>query len=209
MNLASVTLLTRAHNTRPKAPRNTTMKTNPALTTLLFSLALAAALGASTLSSRAQGATATISGVASGGGYNYTITLTDTGSTVLNSFWYGWTAVGNNLPSFPSTAGNTIGWANNLSGNSIEWVNSTGTTLTPGHSGVFTFFSTSTPAQITTAPAGGSVAYVNGIDFSQGLAGSSTPAFYPALVVPEPSLGGLLMTGLLGLAATGRRKLRG
>jgi hypothetical protein len=84
-----------------------------------------------------------------------------------------------------------------LDGNSIQWVNSTGIALTPDQSGIFTFDSTSTPAQITAGIAGESVAYVGGIDFSQNSTGDSTAIFTPTLVAaPEPSSLGLLMTGL-------------
>src|SRR5664279_2408226 len=107
-----------------------------------------AGLLASAVSSHAQGAIATISGVAASGGFDYTILLTDTGSGNLNSFWYGWTASGNNLPSVPSGPTNSLGWNNTVFGNSIEWVNSSGTALTPGHSGTFFYHSTSSPAAI-------------------------------------------------------------
>ena len=185
------------------------MKNKP---TICIALAVAAGLFASAVSSHAQGASATISGVAVSGGYDYTIVLTDTGTYNLNSFWYGWTSTGNNLAVIPSSAGNTLGWGNmvqSFTPSSIEWVNSTGTALTPGHSGSFTFFSTTTPTAITTAPSGGSVAYVNGIDFSQGVAGDSTGAFSPTLTtVPEPSSVALLAAGSLGLLVTGWRRLR-
>src|ERR1700759_1858277 len=113
------------------------------------------------VSSWAQGATATIFEVAVGGGtFEYTITLQNTGTLALNSFWYGWTDFGNNLPSNPSSAANSIGWANVLDFNSIQWQNTTGASaLAPGQSATFTFFSTSTLAQLTTAPSGESVAY--------------------------------------------------
>jgi hypothetical protein len=62
---------------------------------------------------------------------------------------------------------------------------------------------------MTTSPAGQSVAYVNGIDFSQGSPGSSTPVFSPALVpAPEPSTVALFAVGALGLLTSGWRKLR-
>jgi hypothetical protein len=85
-------------------------------------------------SSHGQGATATISEVTdAGGNFDYTITLINTGTLDLNSFWYGWTQVGNNLPSDPSNAGNSLGWANVLDANSIQWDNTTGASgLTPG-----------------------------------------------------------------------------
>jgi hypothetical protein len=135
----------------------------------------------------AQGVTATISAVPAGSDFDYTILLQNTGSTELNSFWYGWTTSGNNLPSDPTSAANSLGWGNDLDRNSIKWVNSTGTALAPGQTGTFTFVSTDTPAQITALPSGESVAYVGGIDFSENVSGDSTPAFSPVLSVPEPS----------------------
>lgn len=188
------------------------MKNKPILNTICTAFAAAAGLFASAVSSHAQGVTATISDVAVAGGYDYTIVLTDSGSTSINSFWYAWTQSGNNLTTLPSSAGNSLGWGNAVQSGppySIEWVNSTGTTLNPGNSGSFTFFSTTTPTDITTAPSGESVAYVNGIDFSQGTPGDSTGVFSPTLTtVPEPSSIALLAAGALGLLVTGWRRFR-
>jgi hypothetical protein len=152
-------------------------------TPIRLSLAVAAGLAAA-VSSHAQSATATISAVAAGSSFDYTITLKNTGSVALNSFWYGWTIVGNNLPSDPSSAQNALGWANDLTANSIEWVNSSGTALAPGDSATFTFVSSNSPSAITKSPSGESVVYVGQIDFSQGVAGDSSPAFSPTLVNP-------------------------
>ena len=189
------------------------MKNVSKLLSIRVALVVAAGLAASTTSSLAQGATATISDVAAGGGvFDYTILLQDTGSTSLNSFWYAWTTSGNNLPlgHNPTRAANTLGWANDLDGNSIQWVNSTGTALAPGQSGTFTFVSTATPSAITTSPSGESVAYVNGITFTQDNPGDSTPVFSPTLVAaPEPSPVSLLTAGLFGLAGSfGWRRFR-
>jgi hypothetical protein len=153
-----------------------------------LSLVVATTLAAATVSSHAQSATATISAVAAGNVYDYTITLQNTGSVALNSFWYGWTGSGNNLPSDPSSAANSLGWGNALSGNSIMWVNSSGTALAPGASATFTFVSSSPPSAITASPSGESVAYVGAIDFSQGTAGDSTAVFSPTLVSPPPAI---------------------
>jgi hypothetical protein len=178
------------------------------LTSMRLGLAVVVGLLVSAVYGRAQDATATISGIAVTGGFDYTILFENTGSTDFNSFWYGWTASGNNLPSNPSNAGNSLGWDNILSGTSIIWQNNTGTALTPGQTGSFTFFSTATPAAITTPPSGGSVAYVGGVDFSQDVPGDSTPPFSPTLVTtPEPSTVALLAVGSLGLLASGRRRL--
>src|ERR1700728_2080089 len=114
-----------------------------------LSLTVTAGLTAAAVSSHAQSATATLSWVADGSSYDYTVTLQNTGSVALNSFWYGWTSDGDNLPSTPSDAGNSSGWGNTVSGNSIQWVNSSyseygytyynGTQLQPGSSATFTF----------------------------------------------------------------------
>jgi len=182
------------------------MKKETNLTSLGLALVVAAASLTASSTTQAQSAVATLSDVAVSGGFDYTILLQNTGATNLNSFWYGWTTSGNNLPSDPSGATNSLDWGNNLSGNSIKWVNSTGTALAPGQTGLFFFFSSSTPTAITTAPSSESVAYVHGITFSQGLAGDSTGIITPT-VVPEPSLPALLGIGLLGLLALRSRGL--
>jgi hypothetical protein len=199
---------------RKHALKGNTMNTPSKSLSVPLALAIAAALAASTLSSEAQSASATISDVPAGGGmFDYTVTLKNTGTTNLSGFWYGWTTSGNNLPSNPSSPGNTLGWANTLDGNSIQWSVS-GLGLAPGQSGTFTFVSSSTPTAITTLPSGESVAYVHGIDFSQGIAGDSTPVFSPSLVAtPEPSSLGMLAAGLFVIAGSFRslaasRKLR-
>ncbi len=159
---------------------------------------LAVGLAGGAVTGHAQSATATLSWVASGSSYNYTITLKNTGSEDLNGFWYGWTTGGNNLPSTPSSPGNSPGWGNQVSGNSIKWVNSSysyygttyyyGTPLAPGASTTFTFVSTSTPTEITTSPSGESVAYTGGIDLSEGTPGDSTSVFSPTPQTPPPAL---------------------
>jgi hypothetical protein len=81
--------------------------------------------------------------------------------------------------------------------------------LTPGNTATFTFFSTSTPTAITTAPSGESVAYVGSIDASQGTMDKSSGILSPVLVAsPEPSSIALLGLGSLGFLAAGWRKLR-
>jgi hypothetical protein len=166
-------------------------------------LALAAGLAASAASAQAQSATATISGVQVGANFDYTIILKNTGADNLNDFWYGWIQFENDLPSDPSSAANSLGWANELDGNSIQWENNTGTALAPGQSATFTFVDSSTPAAITSGISGESVAYVDGIDFSQGVAGDSTGIFTPSLVAaPEPSSIALLAAGAALMAVS-------
>jgi len=184
----------------------------PKLTTNRLALALAAAAGlvASTITSQAQDATATISDVAAGGGvFDYTITLQNTGTTSLDSFWYAWTQTGNNLSTGITNPGSSLGWVDTaFTGNtSISWEGNGVNVLAAGSSATFTFDSTETPTAITTAPAGGSVAYVSATGpttFGQNQPGLSTPVFYPTLtVVPEPASTGLLAAGALVVVAVG------
>ena len=185
------------------------MKYLPKLIPIRFALVLAAGLAVSTVSSQAQSATATISGVAAGGGvFDYTITLQNTGTTSLDSFWYAWTTSGNNLSAAISNPGSSLGWIDTaLEGNtSISWEGNSGNTLAVGQSATFTFDSTDTPSVITTLPSGESVAYVNGTGpntFEQNDPGVASPVFSPTLVaVPEPSSLGLLMAGLFVMAGS-------
>jgi len=182
------------------------------MNSIRLSLAVATVLATAIVSSHAQDVTATLSWVAEGNSYDYTVTLKNTGSVALNSFWYGWTTSGDNLSSEPSSAGNSTGWANTVSGNSIQWVNTSysyygytyyyGTSLEPGASATFTFVSSSTPAEITASPSGESVAYAGAIDFSQGNAGDSTAVFSPALVSGPPAVPTVTAT-ISGVAAGG------
>jgi len=180
------------------------------LNILSFLVPVVVGLAGSAVSGYAQSASATIAGVSVVGGYDYTIILHNTDPTYnLNSFWYGWIQFQNDLPSNPSNAGNSLGWNNILSGNSIMWSNGgSGTALLPGQSADFTFFSTSTPAQMTSGIAGESVAYVGAIDFSQSSPGDSTGIFAPTLVAtPEPSSAAFLIAEVLGML-TCRRMTR-
>jgi len=185
------------------------MSTKNTLTSIRFALVLAAGLSAS--SALAVGtitASATLSDVQVGSTYDYTLTLHNTGTLPIESFWYGWTTSGNNLPSDPTNPGNSLGWNNLLDANSIEYTGNAGNSLAPATFATFTFDSTSTPAQITAGISGESVAYVGAIDFTQNTPGDSSPVFAP-VAVPEPSTLGLFVGGLLSLSSAGWRAGRG
>jgi len=200
------------HNKQQNTELNKSLIMNqlPKLITNRFALALAMAAGlaASTVSSQAQSATATISDVAAGGGvFDYTITLHNTGTYSLDAFWYAWTLSGNNLSTDITSPGSSLGWVDSAkTGNlAISWVDSTGTApLGVGQSATFTFDSTETPTAITTSPSGESVAYVTvaGLNaFAQNSLGVASPVFSPTLVTaPEPTSMGLIAAGSLVLA---------
>lgn len=177
---------------------------NNPLKPLTIPLVLAATLAAATLSSDAQSATATISDVAAGGGvFDYTITLKNTGTTSLDSFWYAWTLSGNNLSTAITDPGSSLGWTDTaIEGNtSISWEGNSSDELAEGQSATFTFDSTESPTAITTSPSGESVVYVSGTGpntFEQNDPGVASPVFSPTLeTVPEPSSSTLLAGSLL------------
>ena len=148
-------------------------------------------------------ASATISDVAASGGvFDYTITLQNTGTTTIDSFWYAWTLSGNNLNPGITDPGSSLGWTDTaiLGNTSISWEDTTSShPLGVGQSATFTFDSTETPTAITTSPAGESVVYVSGTGpntFGQNNPGVASAVFSPTLVVPEPSTLALLAGGL-------------
>lgn len=178
-----------------------------------FSLAVAAALNVSTLSSDAQQviATGTFTDVAgSGGNFDYTVTLHNTGTEAIQSFWMGWIPGAFDVAS-PSSAGNNLGWSSVLDGNSVQYGGSAGTALAVGALGTFTFDSTTTPAAIASAMnnAGASTVYgvndPNQFDFSLAGQSANTETFdlQPA---PEPSSIAFLATGFIAFLFVLRRK---
>lgn len=179
-------------------------------------LGLLLALGASG-AAQAQGlrGTAQFSSLALGGGeYDYTITLHNTGSTAIGTFWFSWLPSGENfLSAIPTSimtgdeswsgqvmSGYSSGPGGFVYTYSIEYNNSS-TGLAPGASTDFEFTSTDTPAFIggnspvfPGNPVGTSILY--NTSFSSSFQLTVTP-------VPEPSTLALLAFGGLGLLLAG------
>ncbi|HEV2331001.1 MAG TPA: PEP-CTERM sorting domain-containing protein [Verrucomicrobiae bacterium] len=177
-----------------------------------LSLAVAVAFAASTLPGQAQNVnvTTSLSYVAGTGSvYDYTLLFNNTGPESVESYWLGWVPGSFNVAS-PSNPGNNLGWTSTLDGNSVQYLGTSGTALAAGHSGTFTFDSTTTPAQFIahTGLAGDSTAY--GVNAANGqlsfsLSPPDTETFF-LTVVPEPSTFAIFAFGLLGLLSAVRRK---
>jgi hypothetical protein len=158
-------------------------------------------------------ATATISGIPDGANYDYTVKVTDTGSSNIGTFWFAWTPPEqfeyDFLPNDPSTAAGPSGWIANVSdgfpGTSIEYYNSNGTALSTGQTGTFTFTTTDSPTTLQ-----GTVFNVFPITESFIYAGApevgSDAQVNPTFVVPEPSSAALL--GVIGCGLAARRRRR-
>jgi hypothetical protein len=178
----------------------------PKSTSIRFALVAVAGLAAAVVSAFAQGemAAGQVFGVQSGGVYDYTITLTNTSTSVaIGSFWYAWVPGAFYLPADPNSASAPAGWSASAVLNSIQFSANAGTSLAPGASINFNFIADFTPSQLT-GTAGFSYVYTGGIEDDNG----SFLNVQTVSPVPEPSSLGLLGAGALGLLAVGWRKLR-
>jgi hypothetical protein len=195
---------------------NKTIKSN----SIRSAFMLAGVLAASALSSQAQNtltATAKLSDVPSGGAFNYTLTLQNTGSVGINSFWYGWIQGVFNLPVAGSSLQNiqnSLNWTPIDSGNSIQFENLSGSALAAGASATFTFTSTAAPGSFITDTLSrpvASVAYASPTGpstFGQSINGVASDPIPTTLVpAPEPSSTDLAVGGF-ALAFAGWKKAR-
>lgn len=174
--------------------------------TLLFTL-IATYNGRAALQASAQ-----ISNSSLGGGvFDYTITLHDTGTTNIGTFWFAWTPLQDYMGATPTSIISPTNWSDiitgsgNSDGRAIQWTTSSAL-LAPGGSLNFSFDSTVTPAQMagnspffTSTPVETSFIY-SGAPFSD--------SGFEFLVAnaPEPSAVSLLLLGALGVAWVGSRR---
>lgn len=190
------------------------MKATPRMTVskLTLTLLLAGGTAFTTFAQVGETANATLSGVQNGSLYDYILTLNNTGTVPVGTFWYAWIPGYFFLPSAPASVTVPTGWTYttpSLSGNySIEYAANSGYELGGGSSLQFGFSSTDTPttlagdaSSLSGTPIGTSFVYEGGAFGDPG---------YQFVVesVPEPSALGLLTASCLCLASAWRRKLR-
>ncbi len=148
-----------------------------------------------------------------GANNNYTITLNNTGTTNIGTFWFAWTPPGDPveydfLPTAPSAANQPTGWAGLISagfpGTSIEYYNISGSAITPGQSGTFQFTTTDSKATLQGTAFGVfpiTESFVYAGDPEVGSFAQVNPSFVAA---PEPASLGVL--AVAGVALLRRRR---
>jgi hypothetical protein len=89
------------------------------------------------------------------GDYKYSITLKDTGTTTIGTFWFSWIPGEDFMPVKPLSVTDPTGWTDNITnggsndGFAIQYLaSSPSSELQPGQSKVFHFHSSARPAQI-------------------------------------------------------------
>ena len=156
-------------------------------------------------------ASATITGVADGSDFDYTIVLKNLSAgqnpDSIQTFWYAWTPQpADFLPTSPLSMTNPTGWTSiithfpnvNTNGFAIQWKTSTNA-LAPGDDLIFTFKSADTPAQLAGnspfypgTPVGTSFVY-------SGQPLNGDPFEFVVQSVPEPASMTLTVIGAIGV----------
>ncbi len=138
--------------------------------------------------------------------YDYNITVNNTGTTTIGTFWFSWIPGAGFLSAVPSSVHSPAGWTEvaTNAGAAIQWVTASNL-LSPGSSlSGFEFVSTETPAQLassfTTAKG---VTDPAAIYFVYQGAPLADPGYEAVanVVTPEPSTILFTLTGLLGTLA--------
>ena len=173
-----------------------------------LSLLVAIAASAAIAHAGPLSASATISAdQVSPGVYDYSIDLTNTGTTTIGTFWFSWVPGAGFLSVTPSSVWSPSNWSDALTngGASIQWTASSSSDyLQPGWSlSGFGFESTETPAELLldyTGSGTGSGDPVLTSTIYIGAPFSSDPGIFVVSETPEPGTLLLTLSGL-GLAA--------
>lgn len=151
------------------------------------------------------------------GTYQYDLTLTNTGTTTIGTFWFGWVPGAGFLSATPTSIVNPAGWSDVVTNSNmaIQWTTTT-SLLMPGDSvSGFEFDSTETPTQfLGTVPSGlgagdpvtTGFVYIDAPLADPGFQLVATPA---AIGTPEPSTFALAFMAIAaGIAGLQLRRTR-
>jgi hypothetical protein len=181
---------------------------------LSVAIALSAGLLASPAFAGNIDASATISSVADGANFDYTINLTNTsgaGGDPIATFWFSWVPGADFMNTAPISVTNPSGWKDVVTnggtsdGFAIQFDSTTAANdLAPGASATFSFVSATTPAELAgTSPFHAGDQELISFVYSQGpLQGDGQQilaVFAQGSSVPEPSS---LVLGLFGIVTS-------
>ena len=180
-------------------------------------LALALVGGASTSFANPI-ATATYTATQTSPGlYTYSLTLNNTGTTNIGTFWFSWVPGAGYLSPIPNSASITspAGWTFGTfnGGASIRWVTTTSLLASGTSLSGFSFTSAETPTQLASTSTVGSLTNPGAVFYvyegtplnTASYQSVATPA--AATVTPEPGTLALVFTGLSGTVMALRRRL--
>jgi len=142
------------------------------------------------------------------GVFQYDVTLTDTGTTKIGTFWFGWIPGVGFLSVMPTSIVDPAGWNSQFT-EPFSILFTTATPISPGDKVIFQFNSTETPTQLLGTfggpgpgfgdPVTTFVTYSGGPFSDAGFQSAATPA--PVVATPEPATISLmaLAMGVLAL----------
>lgn len=156
-------------------------------------------------------ATGQISNTSLGGGlFDYTITVKNTGSTNIETFWFAWIPGAGFMSASPSNVTSPTNWSDILtnSNEAIQWTTTTNP-LTPGSSLDFSFESSETPSQMAgfAAPPFASTPVTTSFVYIGAPLADPGDQFVVESA-PEPSALGLLALGALAFISLRRVRFR-
>ena len=181
----------------------------------VFVLALVLVAGACT-SYASTMATATYTATqATPGVYTYALTLNNTGTTNIGTFWFSWVPGAGFLTPVPSAYTSPAGWTYTATnaGAGIRWVTTTNLLAAGSSLSGFSFTSTETPDQLAAPRTVGAFTQPGAVSYVYEGAPLTTASYQfvatPAAVAvtPEPGTLVLMLTGLSGIAVAARRRL--
>jgi hypothetical protein len=145
-----------------------------------------------------------------GGLFAYTLTLNNTGSTPIETFWYSWVPGYNLMASTPSNIGSPTGWSGQSTNNSpsdgfgVQWKTTTAP-LASGSSLIYSFDSAVTPPEMAAQSTIDPIPVETAVLYS-GAPFSGTSDQFVLQNVPEPPALSLLFAGGLGIFFLGWRR---